>query len=109
MGDRDRVLGSCLLELAEDDLLRIESQTVCQEIAVGQDIGQFVADLIEVGIVIPLIVLEKLTRLDGDGLRQVRRGVELSPVAFLTELPLRLEHRVACHGPRLARPRTPAA
>lgn len=53
---------------------------------VGQNIGEFVANICRVGLGAPLEAFEKLTSLDGDALGEVFGRVELVPVALSHEL-----------------------
>ena len=78
----DRVLRAGALQLVKHDLIGIDADPICQQEAIGQHVGQLIANSSRVAVRTPLEALEKFASFDDDALRKVLRRVELSPITF---------------------------
>lgn len=65
---------------------------VCEQIAIGQHIRDFIAETRLIDFTIPLEQLEKFGSFYGDTLRKILRSMKLSPVPLRNKLTKLLEN-----------------
>src|SRR5699024_10535751 len=73
--------------LIANQSIRIQPQTVSQQVRVGQDVREFIGQRRLVGTAGPLEEFEEFARLDADRLREILRRMEAAPLAVGDEPP----------------------
>jgi hypothetical protein len=94
-----------LFQLVENQLFGLCSYLVGKDIAVGQNISEFLFDASYVCFIGPLEALEKFRGFDADALREVRGCVKLRPVALRDESAKRVSRRLVPHTQTLQPPK----
>ena len=84
-----RILVPCFRQFVKDDLVHVQVELVGEHKAVGQHVGQFIADVVVIErrhFGDPLVALQQLGSLDTDGFGEIFGRMEPISIALPHEL-----------------------